>query len=107
MAIDEKRSNVERRSGKDRRSGVNTRVIAAGNIGCMTQIAVGTKLPTVHTVELIDWATGGPCPPALRGRFRRARTFGTAASPCADCLSMHSEDATITFGPRYFVVCRD
>jgi hypothetical protein len=34
-------------------------VIAAGNIGCMTQIAAGTKLPTVHTVELIDWATGG------------------------------------------------
>ncbi len=41
-------------------------VIAAGNIGCMTQIAAGTKLPAVHTIELIDWATGGPCPPALR-----------------------------------------
>jgi glycolate oxidase iron-sulfur subunit len=41
-------------------------VIAAGNIGCMTQIAAGTRLPVVHTVELIDWATGGPCPPALR-----------------------------------------
>ncbi len=41
-------------------------VIAAGNIGCMTQIAAGTELPAVHTVELIDWATGGPCPPALR-----------------------------------------
>jgi glycolate oxidase iron-sulfur subunit len=41
-------------------------VIAAGNIGCMTQIAAGTKLPTVHTVELVDWATGGPRPPALR-----------------------------------------
>ncbi len=41
-------------------------VIAAGNIGCITQIAAGTKLPAVHTVELIDWATGGACPPALR-----------------------------------------
>jgi len=41
-------------------------VIAAGNIGCMTQIAAGTKLPAVHTIELVDWATGGPCPPALR-----------------------------------------
>jgi glycolate oxidase iron-sulfur subunit len=41
-------------------------VIAAGNIGCLTQIAAGTELPTVHTVELIDWATGGPRPPALR-----------------------------------------
>ncbi len=34
-------------------------VIAAGNIGCITQIAAGTGLPVVHTVELIDWATGG------------------------------------------------
>ncbi len=45
-------------------------VIAAGNIGCITQIATGTDLPIVHTVELIDWATGGPCPAALR-RFGR------------------------------------
>ena len=41
-------------------------VIAAGNIGCIMQIAAGTELPAVHTVELIDWATGGPCPPTLR-----------------------------------------
>jgi glycolate oxidase iron-sulfur subunit len=41
-------------------------VIAAGNIGCITQFAAGTKLPAVHTVELIDWATGGARPPALR-----------------------------------------
>ena len=34
-------------------------VIAAGNLGCITQIAAGTDLPAVHTVELIDWATGG------------------------------------------------
>ncbi|MBB2166408.1 glycolate oxidase subunit GlcF [Gluconacetobacter sp. 1b LMG 1731] len=39
--------------------------IAAGNIGCITQIASGTGLPVVHTVELLDWATGGPKPPAL------------------------------------------
>ena len=43
-------------------------VIAAGNIGCITQIAAGTALPIVHTVELIDWATGGPCPPQVRER---------------------------------------
>ncbi len=42
-------------------------VIAAGNIGCITQIAAGTALPIVHTVELIDWATGGPCPQRLQG----------------------------------------
>jgi glycolate oxidase iron-sulfur subunit len=41
-------------------------VIAAGNLGCIMQIATGTDLPAVHTVELIDWATGGPCPPVLR-----------------------------------------
>jgi glycolate oxidase iron-sulfur subunit len=42
-------------------------VIAAGNIGCITQIAAGTAIPVVHTVELIDWATGGRKPEALAG----------------------------------------
>ncbi len=42
-------------------------VIAAGNIGCMMQIGSGTAIPVVHTVELIDWATGGPRPRALTG----------------------------------------
>jgi len=37
-------------------------MIAAGNIGCMVQIASGTSVPVVHTVELLDWATGGPRP---------------------------------------------
>jgi glycolate oxidase iron-sulfur subunit len=37
-------------------------LIAAGNLGCITQIAAGTELPVVHTVELLDWATGGPRP---------------------------------------------
>ena len=40
-------------------------VIAAGNIGCMMQIGSGTATPIVHTVELLDWATGGPKPAAL------------------------------------------
>jgi glycolate oxidase iron-sulfur subunit len=42
-------------------------LIAAGNIGCITQIAGGIDLPVVHTVELLDWATGGPKPDALKG----------------------------------------
>ena len=42
-------------------------VIAAGNIGCLMQIGSGTGRPVVHTVQLLDWATGGPKPPALRG----------------------------------------
>ena len=40
-------------------------IIAAGNIGCMMQIGSGTGVPVVHTVELLDWATGGPRPRAL------------------------------------------
>jgi glycolate oxidase iron-sulfur subunit len=41
-------------------------LIAAGNIGCMMQIGQGTDTPIVHTVELIDWVTGGPKPAALK-----------------------------------------
>ncbi len=40
-------------------------LIAAGNIGCMTQIAKGTGIPVVHTAELMDWMTGGPVPSTL------------------------------------------
>lgn len=40
-------------------------VIAAGNIGCMIQIGSGVDIPVVHTVELLDWASGGPRPAAL------------------------------------------
>ena len=40
-------------------------VISAGNIGCMMQIGSGTDVPIVHTVELLDWATGGPKPVAM------------------------------------------
>lgn len=43
-------------------------VIAAGNIGCMMQIGSGTTVPVVHSVELLDWATGGPKPRALEGQ---------------------------------------
>ncbi|MDE0533923.1 MAG: glycolate oxidase subunit GlcF [Albidovulum sp.] len=42
--------------------------IAAGNIGCMVQIQSATRIPVVHTVELLDWATGGPMPAALASR---------------------------------------
>jgi glycolate oxidase iron-sulfur subunit len=42
--------------------------VAAGNLGCIAQIAAGAKLPVVHTVELLDWATGGPKPEALADR---------------------------------------
>lgn len=41
-------------------------VIAAGNFGCIGNIAAGTGIPIAHTVELLDWATGGPRPAAFR-----------------------------------------
>ncbi len=52
---------------------VSPQVIAAGNIGCMIQIASGTDIPVVHSVELLDWATGGPMPVILKD-------FGTGQS---------------------------
>ena len=48
-------------------------IIATGNIGCMVQIGGATAIPVVHTVELLDWATGGPVPPAVE-QMRRAKT---------------------------------
>ncbi|MBK0326311.1 glycolate oxidase subunit GlcF [Rhodobacteraceae bacterium F11138] len=45
-------------------------LIAAGNIGCMMQLGAGAGVPIVHTVELLDWATGGPYPPALNASGR-------------------------------------
>jgi len=53
---DAKVSNIER---------LKPDVIAAGNFGCIGNIASGTGIPVVHTVELLDWATGGPKPVAL------------------------------------------
>jgi glycolate oxidase iron-sulfur subunit len=46
-------------------------LIAAGNIGCLTQLA-GGAMPTVHTVELLDWMAGGP-EPAQVAAARQAR----------------------------------
>ena len=46
--------------------GTRPDIIAAGNVGCIMQIATGTSLPVVHTVELLDWATGGSKPDGLQ-----------------------------------------
>jgi glycolate oxidase iron-sulfur subunit len=45
---------------------VGADVAATGNIGCMTQLSDAIGIPMVHTVELLDWATGGPKPDAMR-----------------------------------------
>lgn len=53
---DRKVANIER---------MRPDLIATGNIGCATQIGNGTSIPIVHTVELLDWATGGPKPAVI------------------------------------------
>ena len=45
---------------------IKPQFITTGNIGCITQISNGTKIPILHTVEIIDWYTGGPKPEVLR-----------------------------------------
>ena len=60
---DRKAANIER-TGAD--------VVATGNIGCMTQLAGALAVPVVHTVELLDWAHGGPVPGALMDVCSRA-----------------------------------
>jgi glycolate oxidase iron-sulfur subunit len=47
-------------------------ILATRNNGCITQLKVGAPMPIVHTVELLDWATGGPRPPALANFAMRA-----------------------------------
>jgi glycolate oxidase iron-sulfur subunit len=60
---DRKIANIERTAAD---------VIARGNIGCMTQLAPATAIPVAHTVELLDWAYGGPMPEALAHVRNRA-----------------------------------
>ncbi len=59
---------------------VDPDVVAAGNLGCMVQIARFARAPVVHTVELLDWASGGPIPPALEQRKLRQPTRAPALS---------------------------
>ncbi len=53
----------ERKVGNIRQTGAD--VVAAGNVGCIVQIAGGLDKPVLHPVELLDWAQGGPKPRAL------------------------------------------
>ncbi len=54
-----------RRRKADNIRGTGADLVAAGNIGCIEQIGAGVDIPVVHTVELLDWATGGPRPEGL------------------------------------------
>tara|TARA_B100000686_G_C16746459_1_gene949718 strand:+ start:21 stop:1082 length:1062 start_codon:yes stop_codon:yes gene_type:complete len=44
---------------------IKPQIISTGNIGCITQISQATKIPILHTIEIIDWYTGGPKPKIL------------------------------------------
>jgi glycolate oxidase iron-sulfur subunit len=66
----------ERKLGNLDRTGAE--LIAAGNIGCLTQLA-GDRMPVAHTVELLDWMAGGPVPPAVE-RARAARPAAHAGA---------------------------
>ena len=57
--------------------------VVAGNIGCIVQLRRHTTLPVLHTIELVDWATGGPLPPALDCR-RLTRAPVAADAPAAE-----------------------
>ncbi|WP_043337711.1 glycolate oxidase subunit GlcF [Belnapia moabensis] len=59
----------DRKLGNIERTGAD--LIAAGNIGCLTQLG-GDRMPVVHTVELLDWMAGGPAPPAVAAVQRAA-----------------------------------
>ena len=72
---DRKVANIER---------VKPDLIATGNIGCITQIAQGTAIPLVHTVELLDWATGGPMPVVLKDAGFEARLAPNASGVSAE-----------------------
>jgi glycolate oxidase iron-sulfur subunit len=58
--------------------------VATGNIGCLMQISGGTDLPVVHTVELLDWATGGPLPKALEQAGLSGREAPAEAAEAAE-----------------------
>ena len=55
--LENKISNIEK---------IKPQIISTGNIGCITQISYKTKIPILHTVEIIDWYTGGPKPKVLK-----------------------------------------
>jgi len=73
---------------------VDPDIVAAGNLGCMVQIARFTSAPIVHTVELLNWATGGPMPATLSDRELREPRPRTAPAPVADSPPINDPNAT-------------
>lgn len=73
---------LERKAGNIK--GLRPDVVAAGNIGCIAQIARGVAYPVVHTVELLDWAYGGPVPDGLEDLAGYASDVPGPAKPKMD-----------------------
>jgi glycolate oxidase iron-sulfur subunit len=67
-------------------AGTRPDFVATGNIGCITQLAPDCDVPVVHTVELLDWATGGPPPRALNADGKSCRR--TIAGISSDSASV-------------------
>jgi glycolate oxidase iron-sulfur subunit len=67
-------------------------MLAVGNVGCVMQISRYTELPVLHTVELLDWATGGPTPPNLRDK--PLTEFVAPASSSSEFLAQTPQDPT-------------
>jgi glycolate oxidase iron-sulfur subunit len=67
---------------RDRKVGniksVRPDLVATGNIGCLTQLARGMDIPIAHTVELLDWAYGGPMPRGLEGLAKHVQNVPEA-----------------------------
>ena len=75
-------------------AGTSPQIIAAGNIGCVTQIAHYSDTPILHTVELLDWVHGGEIPPGLRRvtlqqQQAEAPTVDPAHTPHTQVIHIH------------------
>lgn len=69
-------------------------VVAAGNIGCLTQLRRYVGAPMAHTAELLDWATGGPLPPSLVGMTLTSRPAPQPeGAPAATSAPAPNDDA--------------
>jgi len=67
-------SGILRKRKLDNIAKVKPDCVATGNIGCLTQLSGPDEPPVVHTVELLDWANGGPCPREIAHLQHRRRT---------------------------------
>lgn len=80
---------------------VDPDIVAAGNLGCAVQIGRYAGTPVVHTVEMLDWATGGPMPEALQGRTLREPAPVEAASD-TPAISIAPSDKTPPDSPGFW-----